>query len=72
MADSSFSSDEIPGRDSLPVYAWHVFSLWLRRRVFFRIMLWAVKERPISVCGKGGGYAVDCRAIDYLFPSGEV
>ncbi|RZU28966.1 hypothetical protein BDD14_6552 [Edaphobacter modestus] len=40
-------------------YCMTAFALWLRRRISFRTMCWALRERPLAVCGRGGSFQVD-------------
>lgn len=41
------------------MYTWNLLSLWFGRKITFRTVRHALKNRPIAVAGKRGSYAVD-------------
>lgn len=41
------------------VYVLNVLSLWYARKIDFRTVVHALKNRPIAVAGRGGSYHVD-------------
>ena len=40
-------------------YAFNVVSLWATRKISFQTVLYALREKPIAVAGRGGGYIVE-------------
>jgi hypothetical protein len=43
------------------MYAWNVFKLWATRKINWPTAIYALKERPIAVCGRDGAYQVSER-----------
>lgn len=41
------------------MYALNVLALWCSRKIDFRTVFYALKNRPIAVAGRGGSYQVD-------------
>lgn len=41
------------------MYVINAIHLWFKRRIDWRTLLYALRERPIAVAGKGGYYQVD-------------
>lgn len=41
------------------MYFFNLMKLFLARKINFQTVKWAMKERPIAVCGRGGSYEVD-------------
>lgn len=41
------------------MYVLNVLSLWYARKIDFRTVVHALKNRPIAVAGRGGSYHVD-------------
>ncbi|WP_157896785.1 hypothetical protein [Acidovorax carolinensis] len=41
------------------MYTWNLLSLWFSRKINFRTVRYALKNRPIAVAGSLGSYIVD-------------
>lgn len=40
-------------------YLFNLMSLWLCGKISFSTVRYAIKNKPIAVCGKSGGYVVN-------------
>lgn len=40
---------------------WNILRLWATGKIGMRTAVYALREKPVAVAGKGGGYIIDPR-----------